>query len=374
MKRLHVALIGTRGYPSYYGGFETLVRRLAPHLADNGWDVTVYSREGQTIPSERDPRVESRFTPGLDTTALSTLSFGATATLDAALRRPDVALIMNVANGYFLPALKARGVPTALNVDGLEWERDKWSTQAKRVFRGGAHASARFADTLISDSVHIQAHWQKHFARDSVFIPYGGERRYAAAADDLRIPALAPGNYVLVVARFVPENTIAPFVEAARQLPSDVPVVIVGSAPEDDPLWLSVKQLERERPNTHALGHLSDDTYLEALWSNAGAYFHGHTVGGTNPALVHAMACGAPVVARDTVFNREVLAGGAVFTPADPAAIARALESVVRKPERRAQLSEASVSRAAQAYNWESVLGAYEETLRSLVERKSARP
>ncbi|GAB3486433.1 glycosyltransferase family protein [Flexivirga lutea] len=142
-----VAIIGTRGFPSYYGGFETLVRHLAPYLAERGWDVDVYSRPRQVAEEKIPAGVTQRFTRGVESKSASTLSYGLTACADAARRKPDVALVMNVANGYFLPMLKARGIPVVLNVDGLEWEREKWSTPAKRVFHTGATMTARFADT-----------------------------------------------------------------------------------------------------------------------------------------------------------------------------------------------------------------------------------
>ena len=152
-----VAIIGTRGYPSYYGGFETAVRKLAPDLADMGWDVTVYGRHGAT--KENDPtldlRIKRRVTWGMETQNLSTLSHGLTASLDAAVRKPDVALIMNVANGFFLPALRARGIPTLVNVDGIEWEREKWSPKAKMVFRKAAQCTAKWADGLVFDARRI---------------------------------------------------------------------------------------------------------------------------------------------------------------------------------------------------------------------------
>ena len=131
-----VAIIGTRGYPSYYGGFETAVRNLAPYLADRGWAVTVYGRPGATKldDSTRDGRVRVIETWGIETKSLSTLTFGMTAALHAAREKPDVALVMNCANGYWLPLLRRAGIPTVMNVDGIEWDRAKWGRLAKWMF------------------------------------------------------------------------------------------------------------------------------------------------------------------------------------------------------------------------------------------------
>ncbi|WP_230010068.1 DUF1972 domain-containing protein, partial [Microbacterium sp. Bi128] len=143
-----VAIIGTRGYPSYYGGFETAVRKLAPYLSDAGWAVTVYGRKGATRADDlaRDPRVASVETFGLEKKSLSTLTYGLTAVLHAIRRRPDVVLVMNVANGYWLPLLRIFRIPTVVNVDGMEWERAKWGPVAKFVFKLGAKLTARFAN------------------------------------------------------------------------------------------------------------------------------------------------------------------------------------------------------------------------------------
>ena len=162
-----VAIIGTRGYPSFYGGFETLVRKLAPFLADRGWQVTVYGRPHGTVISAQYQRedIRSLTTKGIESKSLSTLTFGATSILDASKRRPDVALVMNVANGYWLPMLRWRRIPSVVNVDGIEWQRDKWSKLGKAVFKLGAQLTARFGDILISDSREIGAFWQKTFNR-----------------------------------------------------------------------------------------------------------------------------------------------------------------------------------------------------------------
>jgi len=358
-----VAIIGTRGYPSYYGGFETAVRKLAPYLVDEGWDVTVYGRPGSTRDGdpERDPRVTTRVTHGLETKSLSTLTYGLTAILDAVRRKPDVALIMNVANGFWLPLLKLRGIPTLVNVDGIEWERAKWGRLAKAVFRWGAKTTAWWADELVFDAHEIGRRWKADFGRDGVFIPYGGD-----PATDLPLEAeLTHRGYALVVARFVPENTVLEFIEAAPLITETHDVVIVGSSGYGGDIEERVSQLASANPRIHWLGHVSDDSRLFALWQHAGVYFHGHSVGGTNPALVQAMMLGAPIVARDTVYNREVLGDGARLVESDSASIAAAVSEVLQSPSAQEQLSGAAVARGRSHYAWPSVLSKYVQAMRS---------
>lgn len=356
--RRSVAILGTRGYPSYYGGFETLIRRLAPYLTDQGWDVSVYSRPGQ-VRDGGDPRVDAPTSWGVDTTSLSTLSYGLTSALGARRRRPDVALIMNVANGYWLPILKSRGIPTVVNVDGLEWEREKWGAPAKKVFHQGAVFTARHADTLVFDAERIGDYWREHFRREGLFIPYGG-----TAPTSTRLPeGLNHRGYVLCVARFVPENTMSEFLEAVPSLAQHHDVVIVGSSGNGGHYDERAQKLNDQFDRVQWLGHLSDDFLLHSLWAHAGTYFHGHSVGGTNPALVQAMACGAPIVARDSRFNREVLAGTALFAEPTAASIVAQVREVMTDPALQEKLSGEASRRADIAYSWPDVLGAYEGAL-----------
>lgn len=359
-----VAIIGTRGYPSYYGGFETLVRHLAPHLAEGGWDVSVYGRSGATRPDDpaRDPRVHTLTTAGVESKSLSTLTYGLTSSAHAAWRRPDVALAMNVAVGFWLPLLRARGVPTLINVDGIEWERAKWGRAARAVFKGGAACTARFGDRLVFDSREIERRWRTEFGRDGVFIPYGG----AEPVESSPVHGLTSGRYALMVARFVPENSVEEFFSAARELGRRWDVVIVGSSGYGGELDDHARRLADESDRVRWLGHVEDDEKLFALWSHAGVYFHGHSVGGTNPALVQAMACGAPIVARDTVFNREVLGDSGVFVEAQSAAIVDAAETILRDGELRSTLSARARARQRSRYSWADVCRRYADALEAL--------
>jgi glycosyltransferase involved in cell wall biosynthesis len=361
-RKPRAAILGTRGYPSYYGGFETLVRKLAPFLVDQGWDVTVYGRGGATRPEDplRDPRVQTVRTTGFETKSLSTLSYGLTSCLHAAVHRPDVALVMNVANGYWLPLLKARRIPVVLNVDGIEWDRAKWGRLAKAVFRTGARLTARFADTLIYDARGIESRWVDEFRRDGLVIPYGGD-----LVGELPIVGdLQHRRYVLMVARLVPENSVPQFLDIAERLSGVADVVLVGTSGYGGELDRRAAALAAGNERFRWLGQVSDDDVLLSLWQHAGVYFHGHSVGGTNPALVQAMACGAPIVARDTVYNREVLQGaGALVEPSAPAIHDAVLALLVNSVEQQ-RLSQAALERVTGEYLWPRVCQAYDHALR----------
>jgi len=356
-----VSIIGTRGYPSYYGGFETAVRKLAPYLADRGWDVTVYGRHNavKVDDPELDTRISRVTTFGIEKQSLSTLSYGLTSVLHTCLHKPDVALVMNVANGFWLPLLRLRGIPTIVNVDGMEWERAKWGPVARLIFRWGAQLTARYADELVSDAQEIAKRWRDQFKRESTFIPYGGDTIPPLNISD----DLEHRSYILLVARFVPENTIREFFQAADRLAKHFPVVVVGNSGYGGELDDMAEAMSMKHPNFRWLGRIDEDSRLFSLWQHAGAYFHGHSVGGTNPALVQAMATGAPTIALDTPFNREVLGEDGMFTTNDSADIYESIYSLMHSKENQELNSRRNLDRGGRLYSWESVLSKYDDRL-----------
>lgn len=367
-RRPTVAVIGTRGYPSYYGGLETAVRKLAPYLADHGWDVTVHGRHGTTRDDDpnRDPRVTTVAVRALESKSLSNLSSGLASTLRLLREPPDVALVMSTAVGFWLPLLRLRGIPTVVNTDGIEWERDKWGRLAKAVLYAGARMTARFGSELVFDARAIEQYWNQRFGRAGNYIPYGGEPHPAPPPLD----GLRAGEYVLLVARFVPENTVGEFLEAAGTLSADHPVVLVGSTGWGGDLDDTAAGLARTHPSIRWLGHVADEATLNGLYANAGVYFHGHSVGGTNPSLVQAMASGTPIVARDTVYNREVLGETGVYCAPEPRAIEAAIRAVMADPDARSRMGRDNQLRAQSFFTWEAVCAAYESVLRmALTER-----
>lgn len=259
---------------------------------------------------------------------------------------------MNCANGFWLPLLRLRGIPVITNVDGIEWERDKWGALAKRIFWLGAWFTAKFSNDLVFDAHAIGDYWRGHFGRHGHFIPYGGDTSPPIPLQD----DLKPQGYVLLVARFVPENTVREFLAAAPMITQQLDVVLVGTSGSGGELDDVAQTLADRNPRIHWLRHISDDTRLFTLWQHAAVYFHGHSVGGTNPALVQAMALGANVVARDTVYNYEVLGDDGIFCKPTATAICDAVLTAAQSPNRGERLKD----RAQALYSWNSVCHDYE--------------
>jgi glycosyltransferase involved in cell wall biosynthesis len=361
---MRFAIVGSRGFPSTYGGYETLVRYLARYLVEQGHETTVYCRSrDESRRSWVTEDVRCIATWGRDTKSLSTLTYGLTSISHAALRRYDAALVLNIANGYWIPALKAARVPFAVNTDGIEWERGKWSSLGKAVFRGGASMTARFADELIADSEAIASRWEELFGRGSTFIPYGAPILERAERDRLHSIQAASKPYVLVVARLAPENNVELTLDALELLGDSAPnAIVVGSANFDSPIEHRLRALE-DRGVVSWLGHVDDQKLLTELWANSAVYVHGHSVGGTNPALLQAMGAGAPTLALDTVYSREVVRDERQLFPEDASALAERIEQVVASPERQERMRRNGQEIIRSRYSWPDVCQRYTDVL-----------
>jgi glycosyltransferase involved in cell wall biosynthesis len=361
---MNLAILGSRGFPSTYGGYETLVRYLAPYLVRAGHEVSVYCRErtgARRIWASEGVRCIA--THGLDTKSLSTLTFGMTATLDASVRRFDSVLVLNIANGFWFPALRAARTPFAVNTDGIEWERGKWSRVGRATFRAGAWMTARSAGALICDSRAIGAIWKDRFGRDSTFIPYGAPVLSAVGHDRLDALGLRGEPYVLVVARLAPENNVELTLDALESLGSGAPrAVIVGSANFDSPIEARLRAMEA-KGRIIWLGHVADQDLLMQLWANSAVYVHGHSVGGTNPALLQALGAGAPTLALDTPFNAEVLPLADHRFPPDATVLAEHIRRVAGSRPLQEDMTARGQSIIRERYSWDSVCQAYMDTL-----------
>ncbi len=366
---MNFAILGSRGFPSTYGGYETLVRYLARHIAQNGHEVTVYCRARED--GERTwvtEGVRCIATPGRDTKSLSTLTFGMTATLDASLRHFDSVLVLNIANGFWFPMLRASRTPFAVNTDGIEWERGKWSRVGRATFRAGAWMTARNSGSLICDSQAIGAVWKKRFGRESTFIPYGALVLDDVGRDRLETVGLQDQPYLLVVARLAPENNVELTLDALDLLGDQAPLaIIVGSANFDSPIEARLQRMETAG-RVKWLGHVADQELLTQLWANSAVYVHGHSVGGTNPALLQALGAGAPTIALDTPFNTEVLPLSEQLFPSNASVLAEQINSVIGSSERQQHMRSAGQRIIRERYSWGDVCQRYTDILVELAD------
>ncbi|MGK5173049.1 DUF1972 domain-containing protein [Geodermatophilus sp. CPCC 205761] len=368
MDALSIAMVGTRGVPARYGGFETAVEEVGRRLADRGHRVVVYCR---TPPGATEPPpagylgMELVHLPAARRRALETLSHTALSVRHLLTHRTDAAFVFNAANSPLLPALRAARIPVATHVDGLEWKRAKWGPTGRRYYRVAEALAVRWSDALIADARGIADYYRDAFAAPTTLLTYGAPL-IDPGADRLAELDLVPGGYHLVVARFEPENHVDLIVAGYAASAATKPLVVVGSAPYADAYTRRVHALADER--VRFLGGVWDQQVLDQLYANCATYLHGHSVGGTNPSLLRAIGAGAAVTAFDVDFNREVVAdAGRYFrTPEDVAGHVVAVEA---DPEGTARAGRRARELAG-GYDWDQVAAGYEELARVLAERR----
>ena len=361
---MRIALIGTRGIPAKYGGFETAVEEVGMRLVRMGHDVVVYCR-GEDRSSEYLGMRRVRL-PALHHPVMETLSHTALSVAHLLAHRTDVALVFNAANAPLLPAIRAAGIPVAVHVDGLEWQRAKWGPNGRRYYLANERLAVALADELISDAVGIQDYYRTKYRTDSVFLAYGAPI-IDGAAGRLAELGLTPQGYHLVVARLEPENHVDVILEGYRAGDAELPLVVVGSVPYASDHERRVQELAAGDDRIRMLGGVWDQDLLNALYAGSASYLHGHCVGGTNPSLLRAMGAGANVIAWDVNFNREVLGAAGLYfsTSADVAQLVMKTESDAGAArDRGAQARE----RASEAYCWDDVAAGYETLCRELLD------
>lgn len=363
--RLRIAMIGTRGVPARYGGFETAIEEVGKRLAAKGHQVLVYSRN--PAPEEGPlPRVHEGMRvvelPAVKKRSLETLSHTAVSVAHLLPRvHPDCAIVFNAANSPFLPAIRAARIPVATHVDGLEWRRGKWGPTGQRYYRTAEAVAVRHSDALIADAQGIADYYTDEFNAPTDLIAYGAPRIHAAA-DRLEELDLAAGQFHLVVARFEIENHVDVVVDGYVRSGARLPLVVVGSAPYANEYTERINALADDR--VRLVGGLWDQELLDQLYGNALVYYHGHSVGGTNPSLLRAIGAGAAVDAFDVSFNREVLGeAGRYWTTAED--VRALVESAEADPVAQVDRGRLSRERAA-LYDWDEVADRYEELCRRL--------
>jgi len=365
---IRIGMLGTRGVPASYSGFETCVEELGARLAARGHDVTVYCRvphvtyKGSAYRGMRLVKLPTIRSKHLDTITHSLLSAA-----HALSQRYDITLFFNVGCSVvtWIPRLARQRV--VLNVDGLDWKRKKWGRFARWYIRASERWATRFPHRVVTDSRRVQEYYLARYGAPSpTYIAYGAEPTIVPPGRYLEQYGLVPGRYILFVGRLVPENCAHHLVESFAELATDFRCVIVGDAP------YAVTYINELRATTDPrvifTGYLFGEGYRE-LAANAYCFVETSEVGGTHPALLEAMALGRCVVVNDTPENLETIADagfsyeGSVGAPSLRTVLERLLkdEAIVQEFGGRAR------ARVREHYSWESVTDAYEQLFHELL-------
>lgn len=359
---MRIALLGTRGIPADYGGFETFAEELSVRLAARGHTVTVYCRKRFSQPTYKGVRLV--YLPTIRHKYFDTIAHTFLSTLWLLFQACDVALYCNAANALFTILPRLRDVPIALNVDGIERKRRKWNRYARAWYLVSEHLALWLPNRIVSDAEVIQRYYRERYGKDSTFIPYGAAARAEPSQEVLPGLGLEPDRYFLYVSRFEPENHPLEVRRAFEKLETDFKLALVGDAPHAQAYIHEVR--DTADPRIVIPGAIYGLGYRE-LGSHCFAYIQATEVGGTHPALIEQMGRGALVLYRNTPENAEVC-GDAGIPFEDERGLLEAMRRALRMSEEdRSDFRARARARVCARYDWEAVTTQYEQLFESLL-------
>jgi glycosyltransferase involved in cell wall biosynthesis len=360
-RKLRIALCGARGIPSTYSGTEAFFVELAPRLAQRGHDVTVCCRSSlfKSKPPEY-KGVRLLYLPSIETKNLSTPTHTLLCMFALVKRNVDVILVTNVANGFHCIIPRLFGTEVAINVDGVEWKRGKWGTLGKKyVYWNAKHIGKICPRGVITDAYEMRRIYLEEFGTPSACIAYGANIENSVDPEVLEQYGLKPFGYYLIASRLVPENNADLIVKAFEQSKSERVLAIAGDANYRSEFVDRLKQ--STDPRVRFLGHIGNADHIRELHCNAYAYIHGHSMGGTNPALLKALGYGNCILALNTPFNAEVLREYGILFENDVADLRNKLQAIDSDCGIVERYRAKAPQRITEAYTWERITALYEE-------------
>jgi len=308
-KKMNISIIGTRGYPYVYSGYETFVKELGERLVNKDCNVTVYCHKGLFDKRPKELQgIKLVYIPTIETKILSQPIHSFLSIVHACFSNVDVLLVVNSANGPFGLITKIFNKPTAINVDGLEWLRPKWKGFGSVYFKWSSKMATLFYDQIVNDSEEMRKVYLKLFNKDSKVIAYGANIRKSKIPNLINTFNIKPREYYLIVGRLIPDNNADIIIKGFLKSNSSKKLVVVGDVPYNDLYSSRIKELNDDK--IIMTGYVNDQDVLAELYHNCYVYLHGHEFGGTNPTMIKAMAYGCAILALETSFNNEMLQNG----------------------------------------------------------------
>ena len=367
---MRLAIIGSRGYPYIYSGYETFVKELSERLVKKGINVTVYCHKNLF---EKQPKklngINLIYIPTFKSKYLSQLVHSFLSFIHCIFIKPDLILVVNVANGPLGIIPKIFGIPTLINVDGLEWLRPKWKGLGSIYFKFAARMATIFYNKIINDSDQMRKIYLELFNKDSKVIAYGPSKIKGKNFKLTKNFGVIPREYYLVIGRLVPDNNADKIIEEFIRSKSSKKLVIVGDVPYNDNYASTVKNISN--PQIIITGYVKDSSLLCQLYKNCYAYIHGHEYGGTNPTMINAMYYGTAILALKTPFNKEMLQNGkyGLLFEKKSNSLRELINYSDTNHDKLSVLRKNSLRGITKKYNWEYITKSYISEFKSIVSR-----
>ncbi|WP_316737852.1 DUF1972 domain-containing protein [Pedobacter aquatilis] len=365
---MRIAIIGSRGYPYVYGGFETFVKELSERLVTQGVEVHVYCQRDLFTEHPKEVKgIKLHYLPTLPQKSLNQIIHSFLSIIHATFSKADVLLVVNLAAGPMGWIPKITGKKTMINVDGLEWLRPKWRGLGAKYFYWAAKLATKLYDKIITDAEAMRQVYLQEFNQDSTVIAYGAPKFKQANENGLQRLGLEKDGYYLIVGRLIPDNNADLIIRGFLKSKSNKKLVVVGDVPYTDKYASDLKSMQNER--LIFTGYVKDQNELMAMYQHAYAYIHGHKFGGTNPAMLKAMVNNCAILALNTVFNQEMLSNGkyGLFFDEDEQAVSIALEALENAPAKVKELKDIVRFGLTEKYNWDNITIAYKAEMLKLI-------
>ena len=363
---MRIVILGTRGIPASYGGFETFAEHLSTRLVARGHEVTVYGRAHYVSPRQLEYHgVRLKVLPTIRHKYFDTVIHAFLSAIHAVPSRFDAALICNAANAPFAPILRLTGTPVAINVDGLEHKRKKWGWLGRRYYMAAERLSTILPNVMVTDAQVIHDYYLARYSANSEMIAYGSEVERRPDRASVRRWRAEPNRYVLYVSRLEPENNAHLVIEAFKKVRTAYRLLIVGDAPYAHDYISDLKARARGDKRIVFTGFVFGQDY-RALQQNAYCYVHATEVGGTHPALLEAMGYGNCVLTLATPENIEAV-GDAGIPYADELDLVEKLQRVLRDGSLVQSYRNRAQVRVQRHYDWDRVVDQYEKLFAGMI-------
>lgn len=365
---MKIGILGTRGIPNAYGGFEQFAQHLAKGLVEKGHDVSVYNSSNHPYKETiwNGVHIIFCYDPENKIGTAGQFIYDYNCLRDARKREFDVLLQLGYTSSAVWYRIWPKKATNIVNMDGLEWKRAKYNNLTQRFLKWAERVAANYGDILVADSLGIKDHLREKYQKEAFYIPYGAEIPQSFSESVITKYQLEKNQYFLLIARLEPENNIETVILGYLQSEQTYPLIIIGSTQNKYGQLL----LKKYASGSILLpGAIYDQDTINALRHYAALYFHGHSVGGTNPSLLEAMACGCNIAAHDNVFNRAILADSAFYFSS-----AEDVKNIVHRPLANTTINRwkiLNIEKIKNTYNWKTIINDYESIFLQAIQAKN---